>query len=88
MRKEFWAPALPVRQELAAGYARSVIAQGVACCDHTCNNPLLHQMVVNLISMPGVLAPDLQMRFQAAVEKAAAIPCNAKSVSGVSNWRR
>lgn len=72
VRKEYWSPGPAVRQALAAGYARSVIAQGVACCDHTCNNPLLHQMVVNLISLPGVLAPDLQMRFQAAVEKAAA----------------
>lgn len=30
----------------ARNYAQSVIDNGVACCDHTCNNPLLHQMVV------------------------------------------
>ena len=42
----------------------------MACCDHTCNNPLLNQMVVSLISMPGVLSPEMVMKFQAAVEKA------------------
>lgn len=72
VRKDYWTPELPVRQSLAASYARSVIRQGMACCDHTCNNPILNQMVVNLISMPGVLSPDLVMKFQAAVEKAAA----------------
>ncbi|OQA87858.1 MAG: Aerobic cobaltochelatase subunit CobN [Lentisphaerae bacterium ADurb.Bin242] len=72
VRKDYWTAGLPVRQSLASAYARSVIRQGVACCDHTCNNPLLNQMVVNLISMPGVLSPDLVMKFQVAVEKAAA----------------
>lgn len=70
VRKNYWTPGLKVRQQLAAEYARSVIRQGVACCDHTCNNPLLNQMVVSLISMPGVLSPEMAMQFQAAVEKA------------------
>ncbi len=71
VRKDYWSAPMTVRQRLAAEYAKSVIRQGMACCDHTCNNPLLNQMVVNLISMPGVLSPDLAMKFQAAVEKAA-----------------
>ncbi|MBQ9336035.1 MAG: cobaltochelatase subunit CobN [Lentisphaeria bacterium] len=70
VRKNYWTPELKVRQSLASEYARSVIRQGVACCDHTCNNPLLNQMVVNLISMPGVLSPELTMQFRTAVEKA------------------
>lgn len=70
VRKEYWPADLGTRQSLAAEYAKSVIRQGMACCDHTCNNPLLNQMVVNLISMPGVLAPELVMKFQAAVERA------------------
>ncbi|MBO4647842.1 MAG: cobaltochelatase subunit CobN [Lentisphaeria bacterium] len=70
VRKNYWDAPLELRQDLASEYARSVIRQGVACCDHTCNNPLLHQMVVNLISMPGVLSPEMVMKFRAAVEKA------------------
>jgi len=72
VRKEYWQPDLATRQAVAAEYAQSVIRQGMACCDHTCNNPLLNQMVVNLISMPGVLSPELVMKFKVAVERAAA----------------
>ncbi|MBQ7695628.1 MAG: cobaltochelatase subunit CobN [Lentisphaeria bacterium] len=69
VRKGFWQPPEAVRRELAATYARSVVAHGMACCDHTCNNPLLNQMVVSLISLPGVLSPEMVMKFQVAVEK-------------------
>ena len=71
VRKNYWNPEISIRQQLAKQYALSVIRQGMACCDHTCNNPLLNQMVVNIISMPGVLSPELVMKFQAAVEKSA-----------------
>ena len=71
VRKHYWKPASSIRQQLARQYALSVIRQGMACCDHTCNNPLLNQMVVNIISMPGVLSPELVMKFQIAVEKSA-----------------
>jgi len=40
-----------VRKRLAVSYAVNVVEKGVACCDHTCNNPLLHQMVVNILSL-------------------------------------
>ena len=43
----------------------------MACCDHTCNNPLLHQMVMNLISVPGVMTPEAILKFRIAVERAA-----------------
>ena len=69
VRKNYWNAPLQQRQTLASEYARSVIRQGMACCDHTCNNPLLNQMVVNLISLPGVLSPEMVMKFQAAVER-------------------
>lgn len=72
VRKNYWDADLATRQSLAAEYAKSVIRQGMACCDHTCNNPLLNQVVVNLISMPGVMSPEMVMKFQVAVEKAAA----------------
>ena len=69
VRKGYWQPPEAVRKELAAAYARSVVAHGMACCDHTCNNPLLNQMVVSLISLPGVLSPEMVMKFRVAVEK-------------------
>lgn len=78
VRKDYWNADTATRQSLAAEYAQNVIRYGMACCDHTCNNPLLNQMVVNLISMPGVLSPELVMKFQAAVEKAAAKTLDAQ----------
>jgi len=60
-----------VTKKLAAEYATNVIQRGVACCDHTCNNPMLNQMVVNLISMPGVLSPQMVEQFKLAIEQMA-----------------
>ena len=71
VRKGFWDAAPAVRTELARDYAASVIENGVACCDHTCNNPLLHQMVMDLISVPGVMTPETVAKFRVAVERAA-----------------
>jgi len=56
---------------LAVAYAVNVVEKGVACCDHTCNNPLLHQMVVNILSLPGVISPEMAAAFRAAVEQSA-----------------
>lgn len=72
VRKGFWNAPGQIRTELARSYAQSVIDNGVACCDHTCNNPLLHQMVINLISVPGVMTPENVAKFQLAAERAAA----------------
>jgi cobaltochelatase CobN len=68
VRKEYWAPSEEVRQRLATDYAMSVIERGIACCDHTCNNPQFNQMVMNIISLPGVMAPELVAQFKLAVE--------------------
>ncbi|MBU2453101.1 MAG: cobaltochelatase subunit CobN, partial [Proteobacteria bacterium] len=70
-RKGYWKPDQKVLETLAAQYATSVIEKGVACCDHTCNNPMLNQMVVSIISIPGVLSPELVEQFKLAVEKMA-----------------
>ncbi|MFW6044280.1 MAG: cobaltochelatase subunit CobN [Planctomycetota bacterium] len=70
VRKEYWDASEKVKQRLAAEYAKSVISEGVACCHHTCNNPLLNQMVVNILSIPGVMAPAEVARFKAAIEQA------------------
>ncbi|NPA24212.1 MAG: cobaltochelatase subunit CobN [Deltaproteobacteria bacterium] len=71
VRKGYWNAKEEVRRKLAASYAVSVVEKGVACCDHTCNNPLLNQMVVSLISLPGVMNPEMVEKFKLAVEQAA-----------------
>lgn len=73
-RKGYWKPDQKVLETLAAQYAKSIIQKGIACCDHTCNNPLLNQMVVSIISIPGVLSPDLVAQFKLAVEQMAKQP--------------
>ncbi len=73
-RKGYWKPDPKVLENLAARYAKSIIQKGIACCDHTCNNPLLNQMVVSIISIPGVLSPDLVAQFKLAVEQMAKQP--------------
>jgi cobaltochelatase CobN len=74
VRKGYWRASEAVQRKLAAEYAVSVVEKGVACCDHTCNNPLLNQMVMNIISLPGVVAPEVAAQFKLAIEKVAAKP--------------
>ncbi len=69
-RKGYWEADETVRKKLAADYALNVVEKGAACCDHTCNNPLLNQMVVNIISLPGVMSPEMVEEFKLALEQA------------------
>jgi cobaltochelatase CobN len=71
VRKEYWDADGKVIQRLASEYALNVVEKGVACCDHTCNNPMLNQMVVSIISLPGLLSPEIVEQFKLVVEKAA-----------------
>ncbi|MFH0730994.1 MAG: cobaltochelatase subunit CobN [Pseudomonadota bacterium] len=71
VRKNYWHADEKITRQLAAEYAMNVVEKGVACCDHTCNNPMLNQMVVNIISIPGVLSPEIVEKFTLAVEQAA-----------------
>ncbi len=71
VRKKYWEADEKIIRKLAAEYALNVVEKGVACCDHTCNNPMLNQMVVNIISLPGVLSPEMVEKFKLAVEQAA-----------------
>lgn len=71
VRKEYWQADEQTRKKLATEYAVNVVEKGVACCDHTCNNPLLNQMVVSIISLPGVMSPEMVEKFKMAVEQAA-----------------
>ncbi|OCC15335.1 CobN component of cobalt chelatase involved in B12 biosynthesis [Dissulfuribacter thermophilus] len=69
IRKGYWTPKKEVVQKIAAEYVWSVVTKGVACCDHTCNNPFLNQMVVSIISVPGVLSPEIAEKFKMILEK-------------------
>ncbi len=71
IRKGYWKADEKIKKKLAVEYALNVVDKGVACCDHTCNNPLLNQMVVSIISVPGLLSPEVVKKFKLAVEKAA-----------------
>ncbi len=70
VRKEYWKADEKTTKKLAAEYALNIVEKGVACCDHTCNNPMLNQMVVNIISIPGVLSPEIVEKFTIAIEQA------------------
>lgn len=69
-RKEYWKMEDETKNTLAREYAMDVVQKGVACCEHTCNNPAMNQMVVNIISMPGVMPAKEIENFKAAISKA------------------
>ncbi len=71
VRKGYWKAKGDIVKNLALQYATNVVKRGVACCDHTCNNPLLNQMVAGLLSLPGVASPKLVEAFKLAIEKMA-----------------
>lgn len=70
VRKDYWQADDKIKKKLAVEYAINVVEKGVACCDHTCNNPFLNQMVVNIISLPGVMSPEMVEKFKIAIEQA------------------
>jgi len=70
IRKKYWDAPEEIRKNLAKDYAIGVIENKIACCDHICDNPALNQMVVNIISLPGMLSPELVNQFQAVISRA------------------
>ncbi|MEW6410496.1 MAG: cobaltochelatase subunit CobN, partial [Nitrospirota bacterium] len=57
VRKDYWKPDKKIVETLAKEYAESVKEVGLACCDHTCNNPLLTKFTSSvLMSVPGLKA--------------------------------
>lgn len=54
VRKGYWKPDKQVIKTLSKEYAESAKEVGLACCDHTCNNPLLTEFTAAvLMSVPG-----------------------------------
>lgn len=88
VRKGYWKASDQVVKNLALQYAVSVVEKGVACCDHTCNNPLLNQMVVGILSLPGVTTPQLIERFKLAIEKMAKCPLTKQVARRVQLQKR
>ena len=57
IRKDYFKADDEIRKKLAVEYAASVVENGPDCCEHTCNNPLLNQMVSR-----SYLCPELCLR--------------------------
>ncbi len=63
VRKGYWKPDKDVIENLSREYAGAAVEVGLACCDHTCNNPMLSDFTVtNLMAAPGLEA--LVKKFQ------------------------
>jgi cobaltochelatase CobN len=69
-RKSYWKAPEEIKKKLAKTYAMNVIEKGVACCEHTCNNPMLQQFVTNIISLNGLLTPRQLDQFKMVIAKA------------------
>lgn len=69
-RKGYWQPPEEMKKNLARSYAVSVIEKGVACCEHTCNNPMLQKFVANIISLSGMLTAQQLEQFKLQLAKA------------------
>lgn len=69
-RKEYWQAPIEMKKNLARTYALNVIEKGVACCEHTCNNPMLQQFTANIISLYGLLTPKQLDQFKLEIAKA------------------
>ena len=51
-------------------YTASVVRKGVASCDHTCNNLMLNQMVVAILSIPGLaFYPELMAQIEGRLQR-------------------
>jgi len=70
IRKGYWNAPEETKKDLAKTYVLDVIQKGVACCEHTCNNPMLQEFVTNIISLYGLLLPQQMDRFKTVLSKA------------------
>jgi cobaltochelatase CobN len=69
-RKNYWKAPEEMKKNLSKTYALNVMEKGVACCEHTCNNPMLQQFVTNIISLSGLLTPQQLDQFKMVMAKA------------------
>ena len=69
-RKGYWKPSEKIKKSLAQTFAMNVIEKGVACCEHTCNNPMFQNYVTNFLSLAGLLTPKQMETFKMVLAKA------------------
>ncbi|AEB10057.1 cobaltochelatase subunit CobN [Desulfobacca acetoxidans] len=80
VRKGYWKPDRQVIETLSREYAESTKEVGLACCDHTCNNPLLTEFTASvLMSVPGL--ENQAKEFKQALDMVKNPPSGAKAVS-------
>ncbi|BBO87893.1 cobaltochelatase subunit CobN [Desulfosarcina ovata] len=69
-RKAYWKAPEEMKKEIARTFALNVIEKGVACCEHTCNNPMFQNYVTNFLSLAGLLTPKQMDQFKTTLAKA------------------
>ncbi|MFZ5450335.1 MAG: cobaltochelatase subunit CobN [Thermodesulfobacteriota bacterium] len=75
VRKGYWQPDQKVIDTLSKEYAENAVEVGLACCEHTCNNPLLSEFTSTvLMSVPGMetKAKEFKQALDAVKKPAAA----------------
>ncbi|HHT9130059.1 MAG TPA: cobaltochelatase subunit CobN, partial [Candidatus Brocadiaceae bacterium] len=70
VRKGYWQPTEEIKQTLAKEYVETVVEYGVACCEHTCNNPAFQQYVADVLSVPGLVNPDTLIKYAEVLKTA------------------
>jgi cobaltochelatase CobN len=86
-RKKYWQAPEEMKKNIARAFAVNVIEKGVACCEHTCNNPMFQQYVTNYLSLAGLLTPKQMNAFKMALAKAAGKPLE-KRIAGYQKARQ
>jgi len=66
---KYWNADPAVLNQLVNDYVESVVQNGVACCHHTCGNPLFDQFIAGQMSVAGV-NPEEQKEFLKILEEA------------------
>jgi cobaltochelatase CobN len=72
-RKGYWDPDVETKTNLAKIYVESVLKNGLSCGVNTCQNPQLHTLIHDLVSVPGVLSPEQIQAFKDLVEKSSGL---------------
>ncbi|MCC7577307.1 MAG: cobaltochelatase subunit CobN, partial [Methanomethylovorans sp.] len=80
VRKGYWEPSDEIVQSLTHEYMESVADNGATCCHHTCGNPLLHDFVQGVVSVPGVISDDVIQKYNEQLYKATLRTDNAEAV--------
>ena len=66
---KYWNASSEIMDNLVKEYVDSVVQNGVACCHHTCGNPLFDQFIAGQMSVAGVSAEE-QKEFLKILEEA------------------